>query len=161
MFLFLKSIGLFFVLFATTRIYCSPYRPALSAHFLGKTVEKEIPFLVSSIDHLKEKILGATSSPALVCITSSAFPSSGLIYKALQETEIVLAKKVQICIVDLSDQSMMPFVFQIQQQLNLVNLPLPAFIFFQKSSIVLPIQAGLISAQDLTALTRKRFNLSS
>jgi hypothetical protein len=138
----------------------APYREPLSRHFLHKKAEKQGSFFISSIDELKNKVLAPEAAPALVCITCSLFPSAEVIHKTVQDASAALLSKVQFLIVDVKNEGLLPFVMQVKQQLGLVNLPLPAFVFFQKSAIVLPVQAGLISAPELTELTRKRFHLS-
>ena len=151
---------IFCMQFFTVTLTAAVYRKPLTKSLLTIQEEKKTSFWISSIHSLQEQLIAPQALPAVVCITHSSFPQTSHLCSLLETVQKTLLSKVQLLGVDIQNQQLVPFVLQVKQQLGLLHMPLPAFIFFKKSAIVLPVQAGINTAEELTKLACKRFNIS-
>ena len=153
--------GLFFVHILIMSLSAAVYREPLVKSFLKPEKRPDTSLWISSIDYLKEKLITQGAAPGVVCITHSSFGQTVELSALLQETQEKLGKKAQCFCIDAKDKSLHPFIFQVKQQLGLQHLPLPVFIFFKQSSIILPVQAGIRSSDELVNVACQRFGMQN
>ncbi|PCI74018.1 hypothetical protein COB28_02495 [Candidatus Dependentiae bacterium] len=150
---------LFFVHALMMTLVADPYREPLVKSFLNSDQEEKSSLWVSSINSLEKKLTTQGAAPGVVCITHSSLDKTEELSTLLQETQEALGEKAQVFCIDAKDESLQQFIVKVKQQLGLRHMPLPAFLFFKQSSIVLPIQAGVGSSNELVHIIRQRFSM--
>ena len=88
-----------------------------------------------------------------------ALPGSTELSQTLLNAQEQLGSQARIFCIDAENKSVVPFVTQVKSQLRWRHVPLPVFVFFNQSSIVLPAKAGSPSIDQLVKMTRHRFKI--
>jgi hypothetical protein len=118
-------------------------------------------FWITTVDQFKQLVMEPTALPSVVCVVHSQGASTTDMAGVMKEAHTMLGGKVATYCVDAANEEMNVFVVQLKNKLGLSALPIPAFIFFKQREIVLPVQAGIITAPALATMTKIRFGLNA
>lgn len=116
---------------------------------------------ITTVDQFKKLVMEPTALPAVVCVVHSQGASTTDMATMMKEAHQMLGGKVATYCVDAANEEMNIFVVQLKNKLGLAALPIPAFVFFKQREIVLPVQAGIITAPALATMTKIRFGLNA